>query len=147
MRILAFSIHQAPTSTHADDLFSLQQTIISLSSHNSLNEQRLRVLDERLLANERLSIHAECRIEVGDEILRVLEADRESNHLRWHTCELLGLGVELRVRRRRRVDNERLGVTDIRNMREDGEALDQLLARLKTSCTPKTTMEPPFPLR
>ena len=62
----------------------------------------------------------------------MLDADGQPDQARSHAGgEPVGVPT-LRVRRRRRVDDQRTDVTDVRHVRVQGERLDEGLARLDT---------------
>ena len=73
-------------------------------------------------------LDVERGLEIGDEVVRVLETHGQAHHLGRDARLGLRLGIELRVCSRSRVDRERLGVADVGHVREDGQALDEPLA-------------------
>ena len=62
----------------------------------------------------------------------MLDADREADHVLRHAGGVQLTVVELRVRRRRRVDRERLGVADVGQVREQLQAVDERTAGIAT---------------
>src|SRR6516225_4179959 len=72
----------------------------------------------------------EALLEVPDQIVDVLDADRESDRPWTDARRLEFLVVELAVRRARRMNDEALGITDIREVRPERYTANELLARL-----------------
>ena len=69
-------------------------------------------------------------LEIADDVLRILDADREPHHVRAGArLDLLRVG-ELAVRRRGRVDDQRARVADIGEVREQLQVGDELDAGL-----------------
>src|SRR5690242_4026111 len=63
-------------------------------------------------------------VEVADDVGNALDADRKAHHIGPGAGGDLLLLVELAMRRRRGMDDERAGVADIGEMREELDALD-----------------------
>ena len=63
-------------------------------------------------------------IEVGQKVVDMLDADRQTNHVRAHTGFLEFVRIELAVRGGGRVTGQRLGITDID---QPGEQLQRIL--------------------
>src|SRR5690606_19761633 len=73
----------------------------------------------------------ETLLDVLDDVVDVLEADRQAHELRRDPAGLLLLRRQLRMRRRRRMDREAPRVADVREVAEELEPLDELAARLE----------------
>src|SRR5262249_3578124 len=71
----------------------------------------------------------EALLEIPDQIVDVLDSDREANRSRADARGLELLLVELAVRRARRVNDQALRVADVREMRPECHAADEVLAR------------------
>src|SRR5690606_2534206 len=72
----------------------------------------------------------EALLEIPDQIVRVLDPDRQPNRAGTHARgEKLGF-LELPVRRARGMDDEALRVADVREMRPYRQAANELLSRL-----------------
>ena len=69
-------------------------------------------------------------VEIGEDIADVFDAHREPDHFRRHAGIGLLLDRELLVRRRCRVNHQRLGVADVGHQREEFQRIDQLLPGL-----------------
>src|SRR6202158_6568308 len=77
-------------------------------SHRSLSRARLQRL-----------------IDVPEEIIERFQSDRQPNHFRRNTSGALLFFVQLTMRRRRRMNDQRLGIADIGQMREELDRLDE----------------------
>lgn len=77
----------------------------------------------RVLASERL-------IEIGDQVVDVLQSDAEADEVGRDAGRCLLFGLELLVSGACRVDDQRLGITDVRQKAEDLELVDELEGRL-----------------
>jgi hypothetical protein len=90
---------------------------------------------------------SERLIEIGDDVVDVLDADAEPDHLRPHA----GLGCSSRrhlpMRRRGRMAGERLGVAHIDQPLEQLERVVERLAGLKPPAMPKVSSEQARPPR
>src|SRR6478735_1710322 len=75
----------------------------------------------------------ETLLEVGEDVVDVLDAHGEPHEPRGDTGSDAVLLGSLRVRRRGRVDHERTHVTDVRDVAVQGEGLDELLARVESA--------------
>ena len=82
----------------------------------------------RLVAAARRSLLRRLQrlVQVGDDVAHVLDADRQADELRRHAGLRLLLGRQLRVRRRGRVDDQRLGVADVGQVAGQLDAVDEL---------------------
>ena len=76
-------------------------------------------------------------VEVGDEVVDVLEADRQPDEVVGHAGPILVLGAQLRVGRPGRVDDQRLGVADVGQQAEDLDASISLRPASTPPLTPK----------
>src|SRR4051812_35238095 len=85
------------------------------------------------LDGNRLACFRERLVEVLDDVVDVLDPDREAHGVLGDAGQRELLVVELRVRRGGVVDRERLRVTDVRQVAEQAEALDEALARLEAA--------------
>ena len=72
-------------------------------------------------------------VQIIDQVVNALQADREADEIGRHACLLLLLGRQLGVRGAGRVDDERLGIAHIRQVREEFDVPDQLLARFQST--------------
>ena len=63
--------------------------------------------------------------QVGDEVVDVLQADRQADEVIGDAGRSLLLGLQLRVRGRGGVDDERLGVADVGQQAEDLDVVDE----------------------
>src|SRR5690606_28139459 len=70
-------------------------------------------------------------VDILDDVVDVLDADREAHELRRDPARLLLLGRELGVRRGRRMYRQALRVADVREVAEELETLDELPAGLE----------------
>src|SRR5450432_1435450 len=70
----------------------------------------------------------ERSVDVREDVVRVLEADREANVIGRDTGRRLLLGRELRVGGRGRVDGQCLGVAHVGQVRYELEAVDEAAA-------------------
>ena len=77
-------------------------------------------------------------VEVGDDVAHVFNAHRQTDELGRHAGLRLFLGRELRMRRRGRVNDQRLRVADVRQVAEQLDAVDQLDAGLLAALDPET---------
>ena len=75
----------------------------------------------------------QCSGEVGDEVIDVLDADAQAEHVRVDSCGNLLLRAQLRVRGRCRMHDERLRVTHAANMQYELQTCHKLCSRLKAS--------------
>src|SRR5678815_258562 len=75
----------------------------------------------------------QCLIEIPEYIVQRLEADGETDHLRRDAGRALLVLAQLAMRRRRRMDHERLRVADVGEMREELHAFDEALARCRAA--------------
>jgi hypothetical protein len=64
-------------------------------------------------------------VEVRDQVVHVLDADRQPHEVLRHAGVVELLGGELRVRRGRVVDRQRLGVADVGEVAEQLQRLDE----------------------
>src|ERR1700676_4794560 len=64
-------------------------------------------------------------IDVPEDIIERFQSDRQPNHFRRNTGGALLFLVELAMRRRRRMDDQRLGIADIGQMRQELDRLDE----------------------
>ena len=80
-------------------------------------------------ALERLG-RGEPLLEVGEDVVDALDADREPHQPWRHTGGQLLLGSELGVRGRRRVDHQRPHVADVGDMAVQRQRVDERLARV-----------------
>src|SRR5690606_10877455 len=71
--------------------------------------------------------------DVLDDVVDVLDADRQAHELRRDAGRPLLLLVELRMRRRRRMDRETLRVSDVREVAEELEPFDEPPARVEAA--------------
>ena len=69
-------------------------------------------------------------VEIGDDVVDMLDADRQPDIVVGHAGRLLLLGRELRVGGGRRMDGERARVADIGDVIEELERVDELAPRL-----------------
>lgn len=69
-------------------------------------------------------------VEIADDVVDALEADRKPQHVRPGAGGHLLLGAELAMRGRGRMDDQRAGVADVGEVREEIDGLDDLHARL-----------------
>ena len=84
-------------------------------------------------------------IEIVNDIIDVLRADGQANRRRRDARSGEFLLVHLGVRRRSRMDDERLDIRDIGQQAEDLEMVDELLGRLTPPLISNVKMEiPPF---
>ena len=72
-------------------------------------------------------------VEIGDDVARVFDADRQSDHVFGDAGFDLLDDVELLMRRRRGVDHERLRVADVREQREQLEVIDERFRRRRAA--------------
>ena len=72
-------------------------------------------------------------VDVLEDVVDVLDADRQAHGVLRDAGRLELLGVQLRVRGRRVVDRERARIADVGEVREQAEALDERLARLEAA--------------
>src|SRR5919106_3301550 len=80
---------------------------------------------------------AQRLVEVGDDVGRGLEANREPHDLRPGACLAQLLLVELAMRGRGRMDDQRARVADVGEMREQLARLDHAHARLVAADEPE----------
>src|SRR5262245_12258319 len=76
-------------------------------------------------------------LEVGDDVVLVLDADRQPHHVRTGAGHDLLLVGELAVRGRGRMDDERAGVADIGEVREQPHIRDELYAGVVAALEPE----------
>src|SRR4051794_7202949 len=75
----------------------------------------------------------ECLVEIPEDVVERFESDGEADHFGEHTCGALLVLVQLPMRRRCGVDNERLRVTDVGQVREELDGFDAPFAGLRTA--------------
>src|SRR5215469_12661576 len=92
------------------------------SSENCIGSLR------RGLEANRLLRRAQRLREVVDDVVDVLEADRKADHVLADARSGERRGIELLMGRARRMDDERLGVADIGEMRGELQTVDEALA-------------------
>src|SRR5271165_7667263 len=68
-------------------------------------------------------------IEIGQDVVDMLDADRQAHVALGHAGRELFCGRELRVGRRRRVDDERASVADVGDVIEEFQRVDELWSR------------------
>src|SRR6266849_3693910 len=69
--------------------------------------------------------HLQRLIDVPEDIIERFQSDRQPNHLRRNTSGALLLFVELTMRRRCRMNDQRLGIADIGQVRQELDRLDK----------------------
>ena len=69
-------------------------------------------------------------VEIGDDVVDVLDADREAHVAGRHAAGQLIGRAQLRVRRAGRMDGQRAGIADVGHVIEELERIDEARARL-----------------
>ena len=111
----------------------------SWSAHDRAARTQLRSAASRRLCQR--SGSGEAAFDISDDVIDMLDADREAHIAVRHAGRLLLFGRELRVRGRRRMDGEAARVADI------GDVIEQLSAsmNLRPASLPPASSKPTRP--
>ncbi len=85
------------------------------------------------LHGQALHRRAQRLAEIVQKVGRIFQADRQADHALADARLLQRRRIELGVRRRGGMDHQRLGVTDIGEMREQAQPLDEAPAGLASA--------------
>ncbi len=84
-------------------------------------------------------------LHICKNVVNVLEADGQSDEIRCHPRGQLLFGRKLLVGGRRRVDSQRLGVSQVRYMGNQLEGIDKFLAGVQSSLDTEPDQRPGSP--
>ena len=85
-------------------------------------------------------------VQIGDDVVHVLDADGQPNQVRAHAGRPLFLVGQLLVGRARRMNDQRFGVTDVGQKREQLHVVDEASARFQPALDAEGEDASPAPL-